>query len=193
MSIDVELRVWDGEKADKRWLDWLELSSSERAESEPEEIVEGVLEIIGDPDADESWVTGRLAMLDLAFGQVGNSFPVANGRMVEVYAGILLTTFCGLVVEDGRMPSLGLFLHPTYYLRLLESVTDASVRATVDPKIADELLEFWHSVEPAFRAAIAADASRGNVVVIDTVNGETDNGLLAKRAETHAEWMRHDA
>lgn len=192
MSIDVDLRVWDAERADRRWVEWTELSPEERAESEPEEIVEGVLEILGDPSANESWVIGRLAMLDLAFGQVGDPFPLQNGRMIDAYAGTLLTAFCGLGIEDGKMPSVGLFLHPTYYRQLLRSVTDVSVRKAFDAGAADGLLEFWHGAEPAFRAAVRADAERGNVVVIETTNGETDNRLLETRAKKHAEWLRQD-
>lgn len=196
MSIDITLHVWDAEKADGRWLEWMELSPDERADSEPQEIVEGVLEILAMPDANEAWVTGRLAMLDLAFGQVGEAFPVDQGRMIESYAAFFLIAFCGCEAEDEKPPSLGLFLHPTFYRRMLETVDEDSIRALDVEGLTDAqkdgFVAFWNSVAPAFRAAVAADGGRGNVVVVDGVNGETDNRLLTKRAESHAEWMRRD-
>lgn len=218
MSIDLDLRLWDAEKADKRWLKWLDLSPEARADSEPEEQVESVLEIMEQSDAQEEWVLGRLAALDLAFGQVGDVLPIRDLYAFEPFARFFLVSFAGYVVEDTKSPSPRLFLHPMYYEILLKTVTEQAIRDLIQPhlfegeclvgmrrlfdpialpedpsfatRLADALVAFWKSLEPFFRRAVLLDGGRGNVVIIDTVNSETDNRLLLDRATKHAVWLR---
>ncbi len=220
MSIDFDLRLWDAEKADERWLAWLELSPEERENSEPEEQVESVLEIMEQADAPKEWVTGRLAILDLAFGQVGEPLPIKNLESFEPFARFFLISFADCGIEDGKSPSHLLFLHPMYYECLLATVTEEAIRHLILPTLftgesllgmrrlldplalpddpatakllADALVAFWKHLEPFFRQAISLDAGRGNVVIIEAVNGETDNLLLLQRAAKHEEWLRRE-
>ncbi|MCR4311836.1 MAG: hypothetical protein NUV56_00990 [Candidatus Uhrbacteria bacterium] len=220
MSIDFDLRLWDAGKADERWLAWLELSPEERENSEPEEQVESVLEIMEQPDAPKEWVTGRLAILDLVFGQVGEPLPIKNLLTFEPFARFFLVAFAEEKVEGGKPPSHQLFLHPMYYERLLATVNEAAIRHLIEPipftgesligmrrlfdpleladdpstakMLADAVVAFWKQVEPFFRQAISLDAGRGNVVIIEAVNGETDNLLLLQRAAKHEEWLRRE-
>jgi len=220
MSIDFDLRLWDTEKADKRWLAWFDLSPEDRAHSEPEEEVESVLEIMEQNDAPEEWVLGRLAALDLAFGQVGETLAIKDLHALEPFAKFFLISFAGYVVEGERSSSLRLFLHPMYYTVLLEVVTEQAIRDLVQPhlfegerlvgmrrlfapidlpedpsfatRLADALVDFWKSLEPFFKQAVLLDGGRGNIVIIDTVNGETDSRLLLDRAAEHVVWLREE-
>lgn len=221
MSIEIELQLWDAGKADERWLEWLEMSPEERANSEPEEQVESVLDIMEQPDAAEEWVTGRFAMLDLAFGQVGEPLHIRNPNVLESFARFFLVSFADCKPEDGKPPSYRLFLHPTYYERLLDVVTEEAIRRLVLPtlftgesllgmrrlfdpieladdpstakSLADALVEFWNHIEPFFRQAVSLDSGHGKVVIFETVNGETDNQYLLDRGAKHAEWLRKTA
>lgn len=218
MSIEFDLRIWDGSKADERWLAWLELSPEERKESEPQEQVESVLEIMEQDNAPVEWRKGRLAMLDLAFGQMGESLRIRDFVSYESLARFLLVSFADCPAENGELPSPRLMLHPLYYERLLETVDEEAIRSLVTPalfagekltglrrllepleipndpsfahKIADALIDFWKLLEPFFREAIEIDKGRGSVVIIDAVNGEVDNPLFAKRAVQHEQWLR---
>lgn len=218
MSIEFDLRIWDGSKADERWLAWLELSPVEREESEPQEQVESVLEIMEQDNAPEEWRKGRLAMLDLAFGQTGEPLRIRDFVSYESFARFILVSFADCPAENGELPSPRLMLHPLYYERLLETVDEGAIRSLVTPalfvgdklaglrrllepleipddpsfanKFADALVNFWKQLEPFFRKAVGIDAGRGSVVIIDAVNGEVDNPLFAKRAAQHEEWLR---
>lgn len=220
MSIDFDLRLWDAEKADKRWLAWLDLSPETRSNSEPEEQVESVLEIMEQDGAPEEWVLGRLAVLDLAFGQVGDALAIKDLHALEPFAKFFLISFAGYVVDGEKSSSLRLFLHPMYYTLLLEAVTEKAIRDLVQPhlfegerlvgmrrlfapidlpedpsfatRLADALVDFWKSLEPFFRRAVLLDGGRGNIVIIDTVNGETDSRLLLGRAAEHVVWLREE-
>lgn len=218
MSIEFDLRIWDSSKADERWLAWLELSPEEREKSEPHERVESVLEIMKQDDAQAEWRTGRLAVLDLAFGQLGEPLRIRDFVSYESFARFLLVSFAECPAENGELPSPRLMLHPFYYERLLETVDEGSIRSLVTPslfsgeklaglrrllepleipddpsfanKIADALVDFWKLLEPFFRKAVEIDAGRGSVVIIDAVNGEVDNPLFTKRAVQHEQWLR---
>lgn len=221
MSVDFDLRLWDGNKADERWLSWLELSPAERAVAEPQEQVTAVLEIIERTDAPKEWVTGRLAMLDLAFGQVGEPLPINNLESYEPFARLFLVAFADCQPENGKPPSPRLILHPVYYERLLETVNEEEIRNLItssilsgekliglrrllDPltipeepafatTLADALVGFWKHLEPFFRKAVDLDAGRGSIVIFETVNGEVDNPHLLKRAAQHEQWLRESS
>lgn len=218
MSIEFDLRIWNGSKADERWLAWLELSPEERENSDPQEQIESVLEIMKQDDAPAGWRKGRLAMLDLAFGQVGEPLRIPDFVSYESLARFLLVSFADCPAENGELPSPRLMLHPLYYERLLETVDEGAIRSLVTPalfsaeklsglrrllepleipddpsfanKIADALVDFWKLLEPFFRKAVEIDSGRGSVVIIDAVNGEVDNPLFTKRAVQHEEWLR---
>lgn len=218
MSIDFDLRLWDSNKASERWLSWLELTSEERAEAEPQEQVASVLEIMEQADAPAEWRTGRLAILDLAFGQVGEPLPIRNLESYEPFARFLLISFADCPPENDELPSPRLILHPMYYERLLEVVDEEAIRSLITPalftgeklaglrrilepidipedpsfatSLADALVEFWKQLEPFFRKAVELDAGRGSIVIFETVNGEVDNHHLLKRAAQHEQWLR---
>lgn len=218
MSIDLDLRIWDGKKADEAWLAWLELSLEEREVAEPEEVVDGVLEILEEKDAPKEWVEGRLAMLDLAFGQVGEPFVIEDLVSYEPFARFLLVAFADCALENGELPSPRLMVHPLYYERLLQTVDEEAIRNLVTPdiftgekltglrrilepialpedpafatKLADALVNFWKQVEPFFRKAVELNVEYRSIVIFETVNGEVDSPHLMKRATQHERWLR---
>ncbi|MFA6017675.1 MAG: hypothetical protein WCT28_01950 [Patescibacteria group bacterium] len=221
MSIDFDLRLWDSNKASEHWLSWLEMSPAKRATAEPQEQVMSVLEIMAKDDAPKEWITGRLAMLDLAFGQVGEPLPINNLESYEPFARLLLIAFADCPSENGKLPSPRLMLHPLYYERLLETVSEETInnlittsilsgekltglRRILDPIIipedpsfastlADALVNFWNHLEPFFRKAVELDAGRGNIVIFETVNGEVGNPHLLQRAAQHEQWLRESS
>lgn len=218
MSIDFELKLWDAAKADAQWLIWLELNTEEREQFEPQEPIGSVLEILDQPDAPQEVILGRLAILDLAFGHIDHPLLIENILAFEPFAKFFLVTFSDCPVENGELPSHRLFLHPLYYEKLVNVVTEDVIRSFLTPSmftgdhligmqrlfdpieitgepeniinLTNELVLFWQDLQPFFEKAIALDAGRGSVVIIETINSEPENKLLMDRAVQHAEWIK---
>lgn len=213
-----ELNIWDSEKAGQRWSELFEMTSEERASSVSEEQIDSDLGILEQNNATEEQVVFELASLDLVFGQVRDPYPMCSVVLFEPYARFFLVAFADCKVEDGKLPSPKLIFHPIFYEKLLRIVTEDLIRDVVTrvwlteshflgmrdifapikissdqaskDQLVNALISFWKSIEICFRDTNAADAGRGNVVIVDTLDRQLDNPLFKKRALEHAGILR---
>ena len=219
MSIELDLRIWNIGKADDRWTDFLDKSPEDREKAEPHEQVESVLEIMDQPDAPQEWRTGRLAMLDLAFGQVGDPLPIHNIETFEPLCRFLLYAFVDLGQEDSRRPSYRLLFDSLNFGQIIsldeqtvrkiasatfDSISIENLKNILEPVAAskdyaferqfiDVLVAFWKELLPFFRKAQEAGAWRDEALIIETVNGEVDHPYLLERAARHEKWLHQPA
>lgn len=216
MSIDIDLHIWNPGKADDRWMDFLDMSPEDRENAEPEEQVEAVLKIMNQPDAPAEWRAGRIAALDLAFGQVGEPLRIENTATFEPFMRFLLTVFVDLDSQSNKAPSYRLLFEnfggilnineetmrhiifdefdarPTERLRTALYPIEMPKDYAAQKKITEAVIAFWQHLSPFLRKAQEAGSWKEEAFVIEAVNREVDDPQLLKRAIRHEKWL-HEA
>lgn len=214
MSIDIALAIWSPGKADDRWMDFLDMSPEDRENAEPEEQVEAVLDIMRQPDAPAEWRLGQIAALDLAFGQINESFHVEDTITFEPFLKFLLKVFVDLRDQKNNTLSSSLFFEnfgplltideqtmrhmifdvfdsrQTEHLQTLLHPLESPRDYAAQKKFTDAVIFFWKSLAPFLRKAQEAGSWKDEVFIIETVNNEVDDPQLLKRAIRHEEWLR---